>query len=465
MELYERLEQILAELRPAFRREATYGWFIVLMWGVLLCHPAPAVTSYLNALGLGERCYEQALHWFHSSAFSIDEVCQRWGAWLASHHCAHRLRGQLVYVGDGRKMPGVKGMHQESEDVSKPEWLRGHYFSALALLLSRGQAMFATPVALKLHDGLGAVAEKAEGTLVTQMAQLGVALMPKGSYAVLDAYYASRQVLVPFRKAGLHLISRGRSSTVAYSGFCPLPGKRPPGRPRKWGDSVKLKDLFAPIDACESAQVWLYGQLQTVYFQCFQFYWDEPQSFVLFVLTQLPNGKQIILLSSDPLLSGPEVIQAYGWRFKLELTFRTLLQLLGGFSYRFWLKAMSPTQRWPQPLELPEHSPEVFKQKVLAKVEAFERFVNLNAIALGLLQVLALEMSQSVWSHFPLWFRTLPSHGYPTEQVVRISLQHLQLPVLAHSRQGLLLHQLLDQKNQHRWQPPKPTDLVENLNP
>lgn len=40
--------------------------------------------------------------------------------------------------------------------------------------------------------------------------------------------------------------------------------------------------------------------------------------------------------------------------------------------------------------------PEEFKQQVLQKAEAFERFVNLNAIALGLLQVLALEMSQSV---------------------------------------------------------------------
>ncbi|NJR70373.1 MAG: hypothetical protein HC771_18365, partial [Synechococcales cyanobacterium CRU_2_2] len=118
MELYARLEQILAELHPAFRREATYDWFIILIWGLLLCHQAPAVTSYLNALGLGEHCYEQVLHWFHSSAFSIDEVCQRWGNWLACHSSAHRLRGQLVYVGDGikvgkegRKMPGVKGMH------------------------------------------------------------------------------------------------------------------------------------------------------------------------------------------------------------------------------------------------------------------------------------------------------------------------------------------------------------------
>ena len=36
------------------------------------------------------------------------------------------------------------------------------------------------------------------------------------------------------------------------------------------------------------------------------------------------------------------------------------------------------------------------------KVEAFERFVNLNAIAIGLLQVLALELPQQVWQHFPV---------------------------------------------------------------
>ncbi len=77
----------------------------------------------------------RALHWFHSKAFRIDEVCQcclgehslapqsdagshRWGRWLSSQPVAQRLQGQLVYLGDGikvgkegRKMPGVKLCH------------------------------------------------------------------------------------------------------------------------------------------------------------------------------------------------------------------------------------------------------------------------------------------------------------------------------------------------------------------
>ena len=167
MELYARIEQILKGLRPAFSREAPFEWFVLLMWGLLLSHQPAAVTSYVNGLGLDESCYGAALHWFHSKAFRMDEVCQRWGQWLSSHTAAQRLKGQLVYLGDGikvgkegRKMPGVKGLHQESADVNKPEWIRGHYFSALGLLLGQGKALFSAPLVLKLHDGIDPSATK-----------------------------------------------------------------------------------------------------------------------------------------------------------------------------------------------------------------------------------------------------------------------------------------------------------------
>ena len=203
----------------------------------------------------------------------------RWGRWLGEHPNTRRLKGQRVYVGDGikvskegRKMPGVKGLDQESEDVSKPEWIRGHYFSALGLLLGAGQALFATPIGLKLHDGIEAVEADAIATLVEKMAALCVQFMVEGSYAILDAYYASVKVLKPFREHGLHLISRARISTVAHAAFCRRPGNHGPGRPRQWGSEVKLRELFAPVEECAKASVWLYAQPMTVYYQCFEFY-------------------------------------------------------------------------------------------------------------------------------------------------------------------------------------------------
>lgn len=453
MELYTRIEQVLLKLRPAFSREVPFEWFVLLLWGVLLSQQPAAVTSYLNGLGLGEAYYGQALHWFHSRAFRIDEVCQRWGYWLSKHAEVKTLKGQRVYAGDGikvskegRKMPGVKGLHQESEDVSKPEWIRGHYFSALSLLLGSGKALFAAPIILKLHDGIEAVGVDSDLTLVDKMAVICINVMVTGSYALLDAYYASAKILKPFRVHGLHLISRAAISTVARAPFAANPSVRGPGRPRKWGSPIKLRELFASLSECTRTKVWLYGKSQLVYYQEFKFYWDDPEELVLFVLVQLPNGKQIILLSSDTTLTGDQVIEAYGWRFKIEVCFRTLVHLLGGFDYRFWLKSMAKISRWPKNLVLADFE-DTFQAQVATKVEALERFVNLNAIALGLLQVLALELPDTVWTHFPRWFRTVPKHGFPSEQIVRMALQHLPPTVLSKRRPTLLLAKLLAAKS------------------
>ncbi|MGI0495597.1 transposase [Alkalinema pantanalense CENA528] len=327
MKLYRRIEQILLQFRPVFSRAATFEWFVLLFWGVLLTTQPSAVTRYLNALGLGEGYYHQALHWFHSSAFSVDGLCQHWSKWLSAHPQVEQLQGQRLYVGDGikvakegRKMPGVKRLHQESSDVRKPEWIRGHYFSALSILMGAGTALFAVPLVFKLHDGIvEETASTQASTLVDKMSALCVTYMSWGSYVLLDAYYAAANVLQPLREHGLHLISRVRISTVAYAQFSPYPGTRGRGRPRKWGSKIKLQELFAPKEACLKTVVWLYGQQTTVYYQCFQLLWDSPDAAVLFVLTQLPNGKQIILLSSDVMLAAEQVIQGYGKRFKVEV--------------------------------------------------------------------------------------------------------------------------------------------------
>jgi len=115
MRILDLVEQILSELRPVFSWQAAFEWFVLLMWGVLLCSQASAVTSYLNAVGLSEYYYHQALHWFNSQAWSVMKLSQTWAKWLMRHPNVHWLRGKPVYIGDGikvskegRKMPAVK---------------------------------------------------------------------------------------------------------------------------------------------------------------------------------------------------------------------------------------------------------------------------------------------------------------------------------------------------------------------
>jgi hypothetical protein len=345
---------------------------------------------------VGAETYHQALHWFHSSAWNLQDLCWSWGKWLVAHPSVDRLQGRLVHVGDGikvgkdgKKMPGVKRLHQESANVSKAAWIRGHYFGALGLLLGSGSALFAVPVRLELQDGIAGTAAEMP-TLVDKMAMLCVGLMQSGSYAVLDAHFAAATLLSCFRRHQLHLISRVRRTTVGYAPFCPLPGQRGRGRVRQWGSPVRLQDLLTQVASFDCQPLSLYSQTVNLKYSSVQLHWDSPDEMVQFVLTQLPCGKQLMLISSDLTLSPSAVITAYGWRFKIEVCFRSLVHLLGGFCYRIWLKLMPPAPRWPQNLRLSDY-PQDFRQQVARKLEACERFVNLHAIALDILQILSLE--------------------------------------------------------------------------
>jgi hypothetical protein len=69
--------------------------------------------------------YYNLLHFFHSSAFSAQELCVRWAHLLLSKAPVLHLEGAPVYVVDGlvagkagKKMPGVKTLHQASSGFS-----------------------------------------------------------------------------------------------------------------------------------------------------------------------------------------------------------------------------------------------------------------------------------------------------------------------------------------------------------
>jgi hypothetical protein len=453
MDLFVRIEQLLVPLRPVFRRQATYLWFVLLVYGMLLRRRLCGVSSCLEALGLGEPVYHQALHFFRSTAFTTHDLMKAWHEQLAAHPFAHTLNGRKVYAGDGikipkegRHMPGVKRLHQESQNNTKPTWIRGHYFGAIGLLLRRGKATFHLPVYCQLQDGLTSTGQEKDGqSLVDKMGTLAKGFLPRGAYLVLDAYYAAKALLREMTQQGIDVITRAKLSTVAYRPLPPPPKKRGRGRPRKWGERVKLKELFEQATGWVAQELILYGDVRQIRWQILDLHWHCPTQAVRFVLAHMDNGKRLILLSTDLTLSGPQILEAYTWRFKIEVCFGTLISLLSGFGYRFWSKAMARAPRWPSNQDLSEVDESV-RKALLTKVESFERFVNLQGLALGVLQVLSLEMSSTIWDAFPGWFRTLPMHGLASEQVVRMTLQDQAPAIFAGVSPSLLLWKFREAK-------------------
>ncbi len=50
-------------------------------------------------------------------------------------------------------------------------------------------------------------------------------------------------------------------------------------------------------------------------------------------------------MTTDLTLSPSDIIEIYGYRFKIEVSFKQILRIIGGYSYHFWMKRMVPTKR------------------------------------------------------------------------------------------------------------------------
>ena len=87
------------------------------------------VTSIVRALGLEPACYDRLLDFFHSAALDLNKLTRAWCALVFRLDPGIlRVNGRPVLVGDGikvakagRKMPGVKKLHQQSESNNKAE--------------------------------------------------------------------------------------------------------------------------------------------------------------------------------------------------------------------------------------------------------------------------------------------------------------------------------------------------------
>jgi hypothetical protein len=200
-------------------------------------------------LGLAPSEYYNLLHFFHSTAFTAEALCQCWVEALGRRAPLLRLEGQPVYVVDavvapkaGKKMPGVKSLHQASENNNKPEFVMGHFWGALTMLAQTGRRIRALPVRFALQDGFKRSPSDSQ-TTITRMHSLVTQTALTAGTVIADCYYTCRAILETLLAAGFHYIGRVRNSAVAYMIASP-PAKRQRGRPRKYGDKVVLRTLF-----------------------------------------------------------------------------------------------------------------------------------------------------------------------------------------------------------------------------
>ncbi len=424
MRLLSVIDSWAVTLRPAFSREASFRWFVLVLWGLSLRVEGEGATSIIRCLGLTGADYPGLLHFFHSSAFHVKTLCHHWLALVHRVAPAMRVAGRRVYLFDGlkvgkagHKMPGVKTMHQESGNTNKPEFFMGHYWGALTLLVGNDNQLFALPIRFQLQDGLKrSPSEKA--TLPQKMCLLATETVKEAALFVGDRYFACKKVLAGLVTAGHHFIGAVRINSVAYL----PPPPRPPGtrgRPRKYGDKVVLVELFKSLDLFQTTEVCLYGELQKVHYLSVDLWWLGM--WVRFVLSINEQGRRGIFVSTDVTLDPVTILRTYGFRFRIEEGFKVLIHTLLGMNYRFWMKAMEKVKRGGGDQYL-HRAGERYRAAVARKVEAYERFVNIAGMAMGMLQVLALTVPEAAGAG-GLYFRTMPRSQVPSVRQVQLTLQ------------------------------------------
>jgi hypothetical protein len=239
------------------------------------------------------------------------------------------------------------------------------------------------------------------------------------------------------------VVSSAKRNAVGYLPYGGTPTKKMRGRPRLYGQKIKLSTLFENPDAMQTAESPVYGEKGVVLKYRFIDLLLRPRAIkVRFVAVIHPTRGSSLFVSTDLSLHPVEIIRLYGLRFKIEVSFKQALRTLGSYAYHFWMMSMTPLRKASGDQYLHRKS-DRYRNKVRRKLNAYHRFIQIGLIAQGLLQFLAVSCPALVWAHFNSWIRTIRPGIPPSEFVTSIALRNSFPEFLSGSSQNAIFTKFL----------------------
>jgi len=381
--------------------------------------------------------YYTLLHFFRSSAWDLGSLLEVWYSWVISQGHSHCSQKRLAVIGDhtyvtkdGRRTPGVVTLHQTSESQSKPSYFKGQCWGALGLLIGGRLTPFALPLCFQMHQGwihLGQDSKENSLTLAEAIVQMAIDFawkVQKPVVLTLDAFFSVQSVFrlaesiywIPLKAPLVTIIVRAKKNYVAYfqADRDEYSGR---GRPRTYGESIHLMEVFDSLHIFEEGTARIYGRTETFRWCMMDLLWKPTGGLIRFVFALTSRGP-IILMCSNLMQDPIAAVELYCLRTRIETMFDLFKNVVHGFQCHFWSQKMKKHSRSPESNKMLKPPKKEDLQTVQACWEAYERFVMVAAIALGLLQLSSLTFSNRIWKHYQGFLRT-QSRSVPSERTTK----------------------------------------------
>lgn len=439
--MFQLIDRILHEFRECFKREATWVWFVVLMIGFMVRRNHNGITSIISTLRLSPRLYHTMLHFFRSEAYETEELYKKWIEIVMGLDVVVRISDRPIVAGDhikiskeGRRMPDMTTMKQESDNSGKGEYIEGHMYGHTSAVIDRNETSRGLPLMTELHKSPPRIAgtKKPDGdTTVIQMIKLlgrTAQYMGEPIISPLDAYFSkctafetASALLMPDGRRSVHIVTRAQDNYVAF-----VPPSRPDspqiGRPLEYGKKIALRNMLeSNQDKAVETTMTLYGKKTKVKYVCMDMIWKPlgKDTLIRFVAVESNRGR-CVLMCTDLTLTPEEIIEIYALRFKIETSFDEQKNEVGCFEYHFWTLAIPKRKRWSKDNE-PNALSKTDQEKINDAKRAIANHVCLGTIATGILTIIAFMHVCEIWKRYQGWLRTRRK-TVPSVAVVRETL-------------------------------------------
>ena len=478
------INEILLQFRNCFSREATFMWFLIVVAGLMTRSDHLGVSSIIRELLIDPSKYTSLIHFFHSTAWTLKRLQDKWVNIIKNSGYLFRLEGLIVLIGDGVKqakeasrMPGVKKIHQESEDSSKAEYIRGHFFGGIGVLVGGLAKLFCLPLSMTLQDGNKTIlgwegSEYKEAShvqrLVSEACRIAQSLN-EICLLLLDRYFLTQPALTAIKEAAeknggkwpLILITRPKDNYTAWykpdpqtdtarvgavgandtakkankpkRGRKPKDTSKPKVEKPPLGDKVKIMDIFRlKAEYFTKDTFTLYGELEEVRYFYVNLLWGRDLYQELrFVFVDFNDVKSVFVctaLDMDP----RKIVEMYCYRFKIEVFFRAFKQSMAGFGYHFWTRRLPAFNLFATAEAMEQRikdiTAQISKDSITSTYNAIEGFVMFACIAMGIIQLCSLRFANEINSNESRWTRT-KNKDVPAEETTIVNLR-FSLPVL-----------------------------------